>query len=189
VNKEQYLKQLSANLGQLKGAEREEILGDIAEYFDCAARDGESGDTIAQHLGDPKKLAREYWAQHCIERVHAKASPGSMMRAFASSAALGTINFLYVLFVVVVGYVVIAAFYTAAVAVGLAGAATLVAGIPYATLMGSGLAWAAAFAGVAVICLGILAFIGIMKLAKLFKRANMAFLNNTSKRIRRENNE
>jgi hypothetical protein len=55
--------------------------------------------------------------------------------------------------------------------------------------MGSGLVWAAAFAGIAVICLGILAFIGTMKLAGLFKRANMAFLNNISKRIRRGNNE
>lgn len=187
MNKEQYLKQLSANLGQLKGAEREEILGDIAEYFDCATRDGESVEAICAHLGDPKKLAREYWAQHCIERVHAKASPGSMARAFASSAALGTINFLYVLFVVVVGYIVISAFYVAAVSIGLAGVAALIAGIPYASLMGAGFIVVAAFAGLAIICIGVLAFIGTMKLAGLFKKANMAFLNNISNRIRRGN--
>ena len=189
MNKEQYLKQLSANLGQLKGAEREDILGDIAEYFDCAARDGQSVEAICAHLGDPKKLAREYWAQHCIERVHVKASPGSMARALASSAALGTINFLYVLFVVVVGYIVIAALYVAAVSIGLAGIGVLVAGIPYTLLMGAGFVVATTFAGIAVICVGILAFIGTMKLAGLFKRVNMAFLNNISNRIRRGNNE
>jgi uncharacterized membrane protein len=187
VNKEQYLKQLSANLGKLKEPEVEEILGDIAEYFDCAMRDGESVEEICARLGEPKKLAREYWAQHCIGQAHAKASPRSMARAFASSAALGTINFLYVLVVVVVGYIVLAAFYAASVGIALGGIAALVAGVLFAAPMGVGFAAAAVFAATAVVCAGILAFIGTMKLAGLFRRANMSFLNSITNRIRREN--
>jgi len=187
VNKEQYLKKLAANLSKLKVPNVEEILGDIAEYFDCAMQDGESVEEICARLGEPKKLAREYRAQHCIAQAHAKASPRSMARAFLSSAALGTINFLYVLFVVVVGYIVLAAFYVASVGIALGGIAALVAGIPIAALMGSGVVAVIVFVGIAVVCAGILAFIGTMKLAGLFRKANMAFLSSISNRIRREN--
>ena len=184
MNKEQYLKQLS-NLGKLR-AEVREILGDIAEYFDCAMRDGESIEEICARLGEPKKLAREYWAQHCIEQMHIKASPRSVARAFLSSAALGTINFLYVLFVVVVGYIVIASFYVASVGIAL-GAFGAGGGHTAAALMGTGVVAVVVFVGITVICAGILAFIGTMKLAGLFRRANMSFLNSISNRIRREN--
>jgi len=187
VSKEQYLKKLAVNLSKLKVPKVEEILADIAEYFDCAMRDGESAEAICARLGEPKKLAREYRAQHCIEQAHAKASPGSMARAFASSAALGTINFLYVLFVVTVGYIILAVFYVISVCIALGGVAVLVAGVPPAGLIGGGFAAAAAFAGIAVICVGILAFIGTLKLAGLFKKANMAFLNNISGRLGRAN--
>ena len=189
MNKEQYLRQLSAELGKLKSSEREEIMADIAEYFDCAARDGESDEAIVAHLGDPKKLGREYWAQSCIAKANVKASPKSMARAFASSAALGTINFLYVLCVVVVGYIIISAFYVAAVSIGLSGIALMVAGIPFAGMVGPAGVFIMVMVGIAVICLGVLAFIGNMQLAKLFKKANMAFLNKISVKIRRESNE
>ena len=189
MNKEQYLKKLAANLSKLKVPNVEEILADIAEYFDCAMRDGESAEEICTRLGDPKKLAREYRAEHCIEQMHTKASPRSVAQAFLSSAALGTINFLYVLFVVAVGYIVIAAFYVASVGIALGGIAAMVAGIPLAALMGTGVVAVVVFVGIAVICAGILAFIGTMKLAGVFRRANMAFLNSISNRIRREKNE
>ena len=189
MNKEQYLKQLSAHLGKLKNPERDEILGDIAEYFDCAARDGQSDEVICTHLGDPKKLAREYWAQSCIAKANVKASPRSMARAFASSAALGTINFLYVLCVVVVGYIIISAFYVAAVSIGLSGIGVMIAGIPLAAMVGAAGIFITVLAGVAVICAGVLAFIGNMKLASMFRKANMAFLNKITVRIRRDNNE
>ena len=183
------MKQLSAELGKLKSSEREEIIADIAEYFDCAARDGESAEAIVAHLGDPRKLGKEYWAQSCIAKANVKASPKSMARAFASSAALGTINFLYVLCVVVVGYIIISAFYVAAVSIGLAGIGVMVAGIPVSLMIGPAGVFVTVLAGIAVICLGILAFIGNMQLARLFKKANMAFLNRISVRLRRENNE
>lgn len=190
MNKEQYLKQLSAQLGKLKSSEREEIMADIAEFFECAARDGESDEAIVAHLGDPKKLGREYWAQSCIAKANVKASPKSMARAFASSAALGTINFLYVLCVVVVGYIIISAFYVAAVSIGLSGIALMVVGIPVsASTIGPAGVFITVMVGIAVICLGLLAFIGNMQLAKLFKKANMAFLNRISIKLRRENNE
>lgn len=187
MNKEQYLKKLAANLSKLKVPNVEEILGDIAEYFDCAMRDGESVEEICARLGEPKKLAREYRAQHFIAQAHAKASPRSMARAFASSAALGIINFLYVLFVVTVGYIILAAFYVASVCIALGGVAALVAGVPLAGLTGPGFVAATVFAGIAVICVGILAFIGTMKLAGLFKKANMKFLTNISSRLGRAN--
>ncbi len=185
MNKEQYLKQLSAELGKLKSSEREEIMADIAEFFDCAARDGESAQAIVAHLGDPKKLGKEYWAQSCIAKANVKASPKSMARAFVSSAALGTINFLYVLCVVVVGYIIISAFYVAAVCIGLSGIALMVAGIPFSLMIGPAGVFITVLVGIAVVCLGILAFIGNMQLARLFKKANMAFLNRISVRLRR----
>lgn len=108
-----------------------------------------------------------------------------MLKAFFYVCGLGAVNTLYAICVVAVGYIAISAFYIAAVAIGLAGLAAFVSAI--ATLFGIGsMMWAAIFTSCAVICISILFFIGTMSLTKLFRRANMAFLNKTSIKMKEE---
>jgi len=183
VNREQFLKQLGANLGKLTSAERSEILSDIDEFFVFAAKEGQTEAAIVARLGDPRKLAKEYVAQSRIESANQSRTPKNMLLAFLYAAGLGTVNALYAVFVVGVGYIVIGALYLAAVCIGIGGVAAV--GTAAVRLAGSATAIAlGVVAGVALISISVLFFIGIMSLSKAFHRGNMAFLNNISDRIK-----
>jgi len=183
VNKEQFLKQLGTHLKKLTTTERNDILSDIEEFFVYAVKDGETEADVAARLGDPKKLAKEYLAQSHIASANVKRSPKNVFLAFMSAAGLGTVNALYAIFVVGVGYIVISAFYITAVAIGLGGIAAMVAGALAMGGMGV-MVWLAIIAGIALICISILFFIGIMNLSKVFHKGNMAFLNRISDKIK-----
>ena len=183
MNKEQFLKQLGTHLKKLTTTERDDILSDIEEFFIYAARDGEAEADIAERLGDPKKLAKEYLAQSHIASANEKRSPKNMILAFISAAGLGTVNAFYAIFVVGVGYVVISTFYITAVAIGLGGIAAMFY-VPIALAGTGAIAWLAIFTGIALISISILFFIGIMYLSKVFHRGNMAFLNRISDKIK-----
>lgn len=183
MNKEQFLKQLGTHLKALTTAERNEILSDIEEFFVYAAKEGAAEADIASRLGDPKKLAKEYLAQSHIASANVKRTPKNVALAFLSAAGLGTVNALYAIFVVGIGYIVISALYITAVSIGLAGlAATVIAAMSFA---GMGIiVLVGILIGIVLICLGIMFFIGIMALARIFHKGNMAFLNRISDKIK-----
>ena len=139
---------------------------------------------LCKRLGDPKKIAKEYYAQMYIEEANQQKTFKSMSRAVAASASLGLVNFFYMVCVVIVGYIVISALYIAACSVGISGVAVIVGAAIFGLSWGS-LAFAGLIlAGIALIALGVLLFIGILQLAKLFRKANMRFLNMTKKGIK-----
>ena len=123
MKKQEFMKTLSRHLGKLPKEDREDILADFEEYFSVAQRENESEEALCQRLGDPKKIAKEYYLQMTIEDANSKKSFKSMSRAFAASASMGIVNFFYVLCIVIVGYIVIAALYIAACSIGLSGIA------------------------------------------------------------------
>ncbi len=183
MNKEQFLKQLGAHLKQLTTAERDDILSDIEEFFVYSAKDGETEADTAARLGDPKKLAKEYLAQAHIASANEKRTPKNMFLAFLYAAGLGTVNALYAIFVVGVGYIVIASLFITAVSVGLAGIAAIAASA--LSFAGLGIIVLVGFLiGIALISMGVLFFIGIMSLSKIFHKGNMAFLNKISDKIK-----
>ena len=183
MNKEQFLKQLGAHLKQLTTAERNEILSDIEEFFVYAAKDGATEAETASRLGDPKKLAKEYLAQSHIANANVKRTPKNMFLAFLYAAGLGTVNALYAIFVVGVGYIVISALYITAVSIGLAGLAAIAASALSFAGMGI-IVLVGILIGIVLICLGIMFFIGIMAMSKVFHKGNMAFLNGISDKIK-----
>ncbi len=183
MNKEQFLKQLGAHLKQLTTAERNEILSDIEEFFVYAAKDGATEAETASRLGDPKKLAKEYLAQSHIANANVKRTPKNMFLAFLYAAGLGTVNALYAIFVVGVGYIVISALYITAVSIGLAGLAAIAASALSFAGMGI-IVLVGILIGIVLICLGIMFFIGIMAMSKVFHKGNMAFLNRISDKIK-----
>lgn len=183
MNKDQFLKKLDTHLKKLPQTERQDIIGDIEEFFVYAVKDGESEDAVCKRLGEPKKLAREYMAQSWIASANEKRSLKSMLKAFFYAAGLGAVNTLYAIFAVGVGYIIISVFYIVAVSIGLSGIAALAFGLTMAFVQGAAL-WLTIFAGIALICVGILLFIGNMSLAKVFHRSNIVFLNQISERIK-----
>lgn len=179
MNKSEFLKQLSGCLGKMTKEEQDEIMADFTEYFTCAASEGADEEAICARLGDPRKIAKEYYSQKMIEEANEQKSFKSMGRAVAASAGLGIANFFYAVCVVAVGYIVIASLYIAVCAVGVTGAATIIGS---AVLFGTFVPEAgifSIFAGIAMAALSVLGFIGVMKLAGLFARGNMRFLNMT----------
>ena len=183
MKKQEFMKTLSRHLGKLPKEDREDILADFEEYFSVAQRENESEEALCQRLGDPKKIAKEYYLQMTIEDANSKKSFKSMSRAFAASASMGIVNFFYVLCIVIVGYIVIAALYIAACSIGLSGIGVLIVAAIFGLGYGS-LAFAALIlAAIALVAMGVLMFIGIIQLAKLFRKANMKFLNMTKRRI------
>jgi uncharacterized membrane protein len=184
VNRTEYLKQLSSHLKKMTKEEHDEIMADFGEYFSCAAKEGRDEASVCERLGDPRKIAKEYYMQKMIEEANQKKTFKSMGRAVAASAGLGIANFFYAVCVVGVGYIVIASLYIAVCSVGLASAATIILSLISLGTFSLPGALFCIFAGIALAALSVLGFIGIMKFAGLFAKGNMRFLNMTRRGIR-----
>lgn len=59
MNKEQFLSALGEELAALPAEEKEDVLGDLDEYFDEGVRDGKSEQEIAASLGSPSSIASD----------------------------------------------------------------------------------------------------------------------------------
>ena len=188
MNKQEFMRQLTDGLKKLPKAEIGDILVDFEEYFACAAKEGGSEQELCARLGDPKKLAKEYSVQKYIENANVNRSAKNMAKAFFSSAGLGIIDFLYVVFVVVTGYIVIASLYIAVCAIGLAAIAALGISIAFFGTVGMFVGWVGILVSIALLAMSVLGFIGLMQLGRLFKKGNMLFLNGIAERIKGEKN-
>ena len=96
---------------------------------------------------------------------------------------MGIVNFFYVLCIVIVGYIVISALYVVMCSIGLGAIAAFVGGIVAGYIYGPIIFWLVLFGSIALLALSVLGFIAVMKLAKVFRKANMRFLNMTRKGI------
>ena len=184
MNKQMFMRQFTEGLKKLPKAEVEDILVDFEEYFSCATSEGRSEEELCTRLGDPKKLAREYSVQKYIENANRERSAKSMAKAFLSSAGLGIIDFMYVVFVVVTGYIGISVLYIAVCVIGLAAIASLAFTVVYFGSVGIIAGCLGVFTCVMLLGLSVLGFIGLMQVGKLFKKGNMLFLNGISERIK-----
>jgi uncharacterized membrane protein len=184
VNKNEFLKQLSGNLKKMTREEQDEIMADFNEYFTCAAGEGGSEEATCARLGDPRKIAKEYYSQKMIEEANRQKSFKSMGRAVMASAGLGIANFFYAVCVVAVGYIVIASLYIAVCSAGLGAVAAFVSSVVWFGAVGAAAGFMSIFVSLALASLCVLGFIGVMKLAVLFSRSNMRFLNMTRREFK-----
>ena len=72
MNKNEFLKQLSGHLKKMTREEQDEIMADFNEYFACAAKEGKDEQAACASLGDPKKIAKEYYSQKMIGEANRK---------------------------------------------------------------------------------------------------------------------
>ncbi len=190
MNKQEFMRQLTEGLQRLPKAKADDILADIEEYFTCAAQEGRSEQELCERLGDPKKLAKEYSVQNYIKTAQQERSAKNVAKAVFSTAGLGIIDFLYVMFVVVTGYIILASFYISVCSLGLSAIAVIAASIVFSGSLGILAVWFAILIGIVLLGLSVLGFIGLMQLGKLFKKGNMKFLSTISERIKGgKNNE
>lgn len=74
MTKHEFLETLAEALGALPQEIKTEILGDFSEHFDAGLAEGKSEASIAAALGDPKRIAKLYFADEAIKRAHQRAS-------------------------------------------------------------------------------------------------------------------
>ena len=191
MNRSDFLKQLSGHLAKMSKAERDDILRDFEEYFKYALKENENEEAVCQRLGDPKKIAKEYLVQKYIEEANKEKTLKSMSKAFFSTAGLGILNFLYVLCVVVIGYILIAVLYFTVCVIGLSAIGTLAVTLVSFSMIGALAAWLFILSSLGLLALSVLGFIGIMQTAKQFRKGNMYFLNkiSVSSGIKRRDND
>ena len=184
MNRNEFFKRLSGNLKKMAKDEQDEIIMDFTEHIDYAVKQGNDETEVIERLGDPKKIAKEYYMQKVIEEANSKKSFSSMGRAVVASAGLSIVNFLYAICVVAVGYIVIASLYIAICSAGLGGLAGVAISILVYGVYGPLAGWLGIFTSLALVALCVLGFIGTMRLAGLFRQGNMRFLNMTRKGIK-----
>ena len=178
---------MAQHLSRMPEEERKDIIGELAEFFECA-KDEDDEASLCERLGDPRKLAREYLTQSVIASANESKKIGSMILAFMYSAGLGIVNMLYAVFIVSIGYIVISVFFVVAVALAVGAVGGLIgAAIHLATNALN--TWLFVFTAGALMAIGVLMFIGNIQLTKAFNKANMAFLNSISQKIRKAGEE
>lgn len=193
MNKNEFINKLDSSLKGISYEDRKEIIFDYEEHFSIGIQQGKTEEEIAAALGDPILLAKQFRKEYFIEKAEKNKSAGNIMKAVFASVGLGFLNLLLmpifiavaaVLFSLLVawGSVVISLVAAAAclvisflaASVGMAfGGIGLIIGVfiePYFPQfinidVNTG---SAIFLSLGVICFGILAFIGSMKLLNIF---------------------
>ncbi|QNM97904.1 DUF1700 domain-containing protein [Chitinimonas koreensis] len=171
MNREQFLKQLRAELRGMAPREIDEIAVDYEEYFRDALADGRDETEVSRSLGTPRQLARELRAEARIKDWQQKRSTGNFARMLIAVAGLGLMNLIMLGPLLAIGCALLA-FFLAALALILAGAALVLASLPGAGLgdfitvdvAGSNLTepLAVALAGIGVFCSGlVLAYVDV----------------------------
>lgn len=176
MKKDKYLKLLESGLkGCFTEEEKKEIVEEIAEHFDYAMREGKNEDEIAQRLGDPKKLGKQYCAVSKIEKAEETKKPKDIARALSAATGTGVLSFFGVVLPSIIGYTLVILLLIIAVGIGLGGIATIISAS--ATVMALGGVAAlilCIFAGIFLIALGVLLFVlGL----SAFKPMNKGILN------------
>lgn len=191
MDKNEFISKLDSFLKGINDIDRKEIIYDYEEHFAIGAEQGKTEEQISEALGDPKAIAKQFKNNLYIKRAEMNTSARNVAGAVFVSTGAGFMNLLILpvllaaacvlLSLLIAGGAVIISliaamgaaiisFYGAAAGMTLGGIGTIIALIvqPYFPEyinfdinMGS-----TVFLSLGVICLGLLAFIGTIKLSK-----------------------
>ncbi|MGI6005329.1 MAG: DUF1700 domain-containing protein [Christensenellales bacterium] len=167
MNKRQYLQALESELMSRKIRDAQEILEEYEEYFDNKTADGYDEGEIAQKLGAPQEIARQY----------APAGPGAVKKSGANALKVAGLVVLDI--VAALLYVVLLAWVMALGALSLACLAagvSLVLQINIAGLIPYVPYGAAALLGVSMAALAALSAAGTVYCLLLLKQISKAYL-------------
>lgn len=202
MDKKEFLAALEKALGNMSVSEKQDILYDYDEHFSAGIEAGKSEQEIAEGLGTPALLARQFRADYLVKKAEDHKSTENILRAVLAIIGLGFFNLVIVLgpFLAAVG--VLAGLLTAAVAVTAAGVFSFFAVIvsplafPFlphnlvisntATAMIGGM-----LLSLGISALGILMGIGVIYMIKWFYNLTIQYLkmNISIATNRRNNNE
>lgn len=116
MTKAEYLAELEKRLGTLNAEERAELLADYEAHFEHGRAGGRSDEEIARRLGSPQIVAREILYQLSIDQARANPTLRRVSRAVFAGVGLGIVNVLVLLVPFLIGLLLVAALFLAAVA-------------------------------------------------------------------------
>lgn len=180
MQKTEYLNLLASSLTGVSPADQKEILADYAEHFEMGILNGRSEEEIAQALGDPRTIGREYTAVTLVKHAEESPSAGGLGRAVLATIGLGLFNLIVVLvpfIIIIMVLAVLAVMGFALLSAGpiLTGFAVLeITGIISGTIPLS--APASVFFGIGITCLGLFILLGEFWLLKLLYRLGIRYL-------------
>lgn len=190
MNRVEFINSLTTQLSKISQAERDEILYDYEEHFSIGLEHGKSEEEIAQDLGDPKIIGKQFAADAIVKQAAQSRTVGGITRAVFAIAGLGFLNLIFVLGPFLVLASLLIALFAASVAILLSGFALVLAAFAAPLFPGSinlaGINPAViVFTGIGLASLGALCFIGMTCVAKWFFYGILCYLNMNVKLIKR----
>lgn len=173
MNRERFLAQLRRALGRTAEEEKREILAEYEDHFRAGLEEGRGEEEIARALGNPATIGRLYRIESLADETRRGWGAADTVRAVFASVSLGFFNILFVLGPFAGLVAVLAGLWAAAVAIGLSGVATVVAGIAgpflpaFAGISALNIAFAV-LAGIGLAAVGLLAVIGMIYVTRGF---------------------
>ncbi len=122
MNRAEYMVRLGDKLGNLPEMRRREIVEEILAHFNDGGSEGISEETLAEGLGPPEVLAKEYRAAYASEQASVKPSIGNVMRVVWAGMGMGMLNLIFVLPIVAIVFAVWISLVVMGGAMALAGA-------------------------------------------------------------------
>lgn len=88
----EYMAVFTGRLGSLPIQRKQEIIEDILDHFREGAQEGVPEETLAERLGEPEMLAKEYCAQFATESASKKPSVSNIWRVIFAGIGMGMLN-------------------------------------------------------------------------------------------------
>lgn len=192
MSKTEFINILKSALNGISENERSEIIYDYEEHFDVGIEEGKTEEEISSALGDPKAIAKQFKVDYLIKIAEKDKSTGNLVSAVFASVGLGFLNLILLPFFLTAAAIVFSLLAAAAsVIISILAAIFSIVISIYATAIGLTLGGAAEFIAIIIapflpqyvsmemnvvsaillsigcISLGILIFIGAVKLSKI----------------------
>lgn len=194
MNKAEFINTLETSLGNIPVEEKKDILYDYEEHFSIGLENNKTEDEIAEALGNPRILAKQFKADYAFKQAENNASTNNIIKAVIAGIGLGLFNLIFLSGIFLSLIAVLISLFVSAFAVVLSGIILFLGNFiisitPYISLPFNVYAnpVGAILFSVGIICLGLLFFIGDCYISKYFYKATLSYLKWNLKIIKNSN--
>lgn len=180
MDKKDFINKLSSYLRGIPEEERKDVINDFEEHFKEGMAAGRAEEDIADSLGDPRALAKQFKASILVSQAAKTTSPVNITRAVFATLGLGFFNLIFILGPFITIAAVLVALFACAIAFTASGITVFFATIfgplfpQYFSVMFNPAV--AIFGSIGFTCMGILFFIGVVYLSKLLYRLFLRYI-------------
>jgi uncharacterized membrane protein len=179
MNKKEFLAQLKAELGNYDKEQVDELLGDYEAHFIEGISEKRKESEIAEKLGDPKVIAREYKTALLVKKAEASPTTSNVLRALFAFVGLGFFNVVFIFGPFVGALGLFFGMFVAGIAITFSGIMGMVAAFvwPYVQQVNLFINPVATFfISLSSVCFGSLLSIAVFVLTKWFLKITLQYI-------------